>query len=322
MTARSDSQPLVVGLYGPTSSGKTALSLRIAERLRQEGGPEVEVISADSRQVYRFMDIGTSKVTPEERALVPHHLIDVTEPRRKLALRDYQALASEAIDDVHERGRLPLVVGGTGTYFESVLGEWVVDDLSDEIERLRQEFPPTEREDALKFLRRIDPAAAREADPRNYERILTAIARAMTPQPEREQPTRRRSLRLGLNPPPRAVEPRIERTLDAQFAMGLYDEVRALEDRYGLEGEQRRLGSRSPNQVLHTHGYREFFECAVRFHTSVRHLSDRQLRRVRDEALEHIVAYSRRQRAWFGKMAGVRFVRTEEDALAALRDLL
>ncbi len=105
----------VVAIVGPTAVGKTALSLRLAQAL---GG---EIVSADSRQIYRYMDIGTAKATPAERAAVPHHLIDVVPPDERLTLAQYQALATQAIEDIWARGRLPMLVGGTGLYVRALL---------------------------------------------------------------------------------------------------------------------------------------------------------------------------------------------------------
>src|SRR5512135_1820347 len=108
------SQPLIV-IAGPTGIGKTALAIGIAARF------PAEVVGADSRQIYRYMDIGTAKPTPEEQAAVPHHLIDIVEPDQPLTMAEYQVRAYAAIESVHRRGKLPLRVGGTGQYITAVL---------------------------------------------------------------------------------------------------------------------------------------------------------------------------------------------------------
>jgi tRNA A37 N6-isopentenylltransferase MiaA len=124
--------PRVLVIFGPTSSGKTALSLELAERLPQALRMEVEIIGADSRQVYVGMDIGTSKVGREVMLRVPHHGLDLRPPDRLVSLAEYQALALQRIREIHARGRLPLLVGGTGTYILSVIENWNVGE-----ERLR-----------------------------------------------------------------------------------------------------------------------------------------------------------------------------------------
>src|SRR5947209_9888865 len=106
-------KPLIV-VAGPTGIGKTQLAIGLANRFNGE------VVSADSRQIYRYMDIGTAKPTPAERAAAPHHLIDIVDPDQPLTMAEYQALAYAVIDDIHRRGKLPLLVGGTGQYITAV----------------------------------------------------------------------------------------------------------------------------------------------------------------------------------------------------------
>ena len=110
----------VLAIVGPTAVGKTALGVRVGRAL---GG---EIVSADSRQIYRQMDIGTAKATPAEQAAVPHHLIDVVSPDESLTLAHYQALASRAIEEIWSRGRLPILVGGTGLYVRALLEGWTI----------------------------------------------------------------------------------------------------------------------------------------------------------------------------------------------------
>src|SRR5579884_691535 len=118
--------PRVLVIFGPTSSGKTALSLELAESLPAALGQEIEVVSADSRQVYVGMNIGTSKVSREVMLRVPHHCLDMRPPDRMVSLAEYQALAIRRITEIHARGRLPVLVGGTGSYVLSVVENWNV----------------------------------------------------------------------------------------------------------------------------------------------------------------------------------------------------
>src|SRR5438552_1153622 len=120
--------PLLV-IFGPTSSGKTALSLQLASAAPKALGMEVEVVSADSRQVYVGMNIGTAKVGRSIMMRVPHHCLDLCPPDRPLSLGEYQAEALRRIHEIHARGRLPLLVGGTGTYALSVAENWRVGEM-------------------------------------------------------------------------------------------------------------------------------------------------------------------------------------------------
>ncbi len=271
------------------------------------------------------MDIGTSKVTPARRALVRHHLIDVAEPIRKLPLWEYQRLAFEAIDEIIARGHFPLVVGGTGTYVQSILQGWAVEDLSAEVDRLRTEFPKSEVAAAHRLLRRIDPESARRVHQSNWEQVLTHLARALAGPGQRKRLDAAQSydgLLLGLEPPRSRLKAGITRTLDSQLRLGLHEEVLALDARYGLSQEYRRWQSQARNQVLQTHGYREFFEVAYRMRAPLDRLSKRQLDLVRAEALEHILSYSARQRSWFQKMRPVHFVQDSKGILRAVQSRL
>ncbi len=164
-------KPLIV-IVGPSAVGKTTISLQIAARY---GG---EVVSADSRQVYRSMDVGTAKVTDGERADIPHHLIDIRLPDQTITLGEYQALAYAAIDDIHSRGRLPLLVGGTGQYVKAVVEGWRIPKVPPQ-PKLRAELQAlAEREGKEAVYARlltIDPGSAGSIDWRNLRRVIRAI---------------------------------------------------------------------------------------------------------------------------------------------------
>lgn len=217
-------------IVGPTAVGKTSLSLRLA---RQFDG---EVISADSRQIYRGMDIGTAKATPAERAQVPHHLIDVVEPDGELTLAHYQRMASAAIAGVAARGRLPMLVGGTGLYVRAVTEGWTVPEVPpDPTLRARLESEAAERgAEALHArLAQVDPLAAQRIDARNVRRVIRALeVHAALGQPisalQHKVAPDYALLRVGLTMPREALYARIDARVERMLADGLVDEVRAL----------------------------------------------------------------------------------------------
>jgi tRNA dimethylallyltransferase len=304
---------VVIALYGPTSSGKTRLSVELAERIRRELGREVVVISADSRQVYRYLDIGTSKTTAAEMRGIRHEMLDVTEPVRKLELEEYLSQARWHVAACRDTGKLPLVVGGTGVYVKALLEGWSVDAVGQARSALRRDFPRAMAADAYAMLRRLDRAAASRVHPNNYDAVINALAAITTPdQPAtcREVPP----LVLGLDPGQRALDERVARTYDDQVRRGLPGEVADLAARYDLDAEARRDRHDSPNQVLHTHGYREYFEVAADRGKPVRTLSWPELAEVRSRVLDHIRGYTRRQRTWFRKLPGARLVRSADEA--------
>ncbi|MHB0859300.1 MAG: tRNA (adenosine(37)-N6)-dimethylallyltransferase MiaA [Anaerolineae bacterium] len=222
--------PRVVVIVGPTAVGKTALSLRLAQRFNGE------IISTDSRQIYRGMDIGTAKATASERAQAPHHLLDIVEPDEELTLAHYQELAGQAIEEVWLRGKLPMVVGGTGLYVRALTEGWTVPAVPPNLAlRARlEERAVREGAQALHdLLVSVDPEAAERIDARNVRRVIRALeVHHETGTPisvlQRKHPPDYRLLYIGLTMPREALYERIDRRIDAMMEAGLEDEVRSL----------------------------------------------------------------------------------------------
>ncbi len=235
MSERSGRKQLLA-VVGPTATGKTALAVRLAERL---GG---EVLNADSRQVYRGMDIGTAKPTAGERARVRHWLIDVVVPDEPFSLGRYLDLAARALDDCWSRGVLPVLTGGTGQYVWALLEGWQVPRVPPD-ERLRAELEArAEREGPetlLDELARADPAYAQRVDPRNVRRVIRALeVYRRTGRPlsacQTRQPLDCDSTIIGLACARDELYRRIDARVDAMMAAGLVEEVRGLVGRgYG-----------------------------------------------------------------------------------------
>ncbi len=247
-----DRVPLAVLLLGPTGSGKTALSLALGERF---GG---EIVSCDSVAVYRGMELGTAKPTAEERVRVPHHLIDVVEPDRPFTAGEYSRAARAALKEIAERGRLPIVTGGTGLYLRALTeglfaGPERQQDLRARLEQSRQRHV----EGWLhRLLARLDPASARRIHANDTAKLIRAIEvclAARRPLSEvlgRDPLTGFRLLRMGLNPPRAALYERLNRRAAAMFAAGLVEETRGLLARYGPVKALDSLGYRQALRVL------------------------------------------------------------------------
>ena len=228
----------LIAIVGPTAVGKTELSLRLASAL---GG---EIVSADSRQVYRYMDIGTAKPSPEELASVPHHLIDVVDPDEEMTLAHYKRLATDAIEDVHRRGRLPLLVGGTGLYVRTVLEGWTVPRVPPDTvfrAQMRQRARLSGHCVLHAELAAIDPTAAKRIDARNVRRVIRALeVHRATGKPISQLQTRHPPdyaiLKIGLTRPRPELYGRIDIRVDAMMEQGLVGEVRGLLARgYGMD---------------------------------------------------------------------------------------
>lgn len=223
-------RPPVVAIVGPTAVGKTGVSLSLAPAF---GG---EVVSADSRQIYRYMDIGTAKATHEERARVPHHMIDVVDPDEPFTLADYQAGACAAIEAIHARGGLPLLVGGTGLYVRAALGGYTIPRVPpNPAVRARLEAVAA-REGSLALharLSAVDPAAAARIDHRNVRRVIRALeVFEVSGQRISEQQTVAvppwRVLRIGLTVERAELYRRIDARVDWQMEHGLLAETEGL----------------------------------------------------------------------------------------------
>ncbi len=223
-------QPPLIVLVGPTAVGKTDASLRLAESLPGE------IISADSRLFYRGMDIGTAKPSREERERVPHHLIDVADPDETWSLALFQQRAREAIAGVHARGRLPLLVGGTGQYVRAVIQNWSPPPVSPD-PRLRaalEALAEAHEGDWLhQRLRHMDAAAANLIDPRNLRRtvraleVILATGRPFSGQRSQGAPPYD-VVMIGLKRPRPELYARIDERIDAMFSAGLLEEVQRL----------------------------------------------------------------------------------------------
>lgn len=223
--------PLLI-LLGPTGVGKTELAIELALRLNGE------IVGADSRQIYRYMDIGTAKPTPEQRSLVPHHLIDFVAPDSSLSLAEYQDLAYRCIDDAHAKGKLPLLVGGTGQYITAVEEGWSIPRVAPDQE-LRAEleaFAAAHSAGALhEKLRQADPLAAERIHPNNTRRVIRALevyrltGQAISELQEKKPPPYR-ILRLGLRLDRAILYPRVDARLDSMIEAGFVREVGNLLD--------------------------------------------------------------------------------------------
>ncbi len=221
--------PLIV-IVGPTAVGKTAASIQLAKRL------DGEIVSADSRLLYRGMDIGTAKPTKEEMENVPHHLIDVADPDENWSLAIYQREAYKIIDDIHERGKLPFLAGGTGQYIRSIIEGWLIPPQRPDYDlrhTLNQWAQKIGAEALYERLERIDPEAAEKIDHRNLRRTVRALE-VIFKTGERFSDLRRRQvcpyqpIILDINRPREELYERVDHRIEQMLDEGLVDEVKRL----------------------------------------------------------------------------------------------
>ncbi|KAF1711192.1 tRNA (adenosine(37)-N6)-dimethylallyltransferase MiaA [Pseudoxanthomonas kalamensis DSM 18571] len=257
----SDSRPAVIALMGPTASGKSALALEWAQR---RGG---EIVSVDSALVYRGLEIGAAKPTAEERASVPHHLLDLRDPWQVYSAAEFAVDARRALDDIAARGRLPILAGGTGLYFRALLQG--LSPMPEADAGLRAELAAQAHAEGWSALHaelaRIDPQAAqriRAGDAQRIQRALEVYRLSGKPisQWQRESTNQRlpyRVLKLVLAPRERAqLHARIERRFDAMLAADFLDELRALRALPQMQALERPLDQPAVRAV----GYRQAWE--------------------------------------------------------------
>lgn len=244
-------KPLVM-ILGPTAVGKSEVAIRIAEHL------DGEVVSADSRLFYRGMDIGTAKPSLEDRQLVPHHLVDVADPDEVWSLVIFQQAARRAIDEIHRRNKLPLLVGGTGQYIRAVVQAWDAPPVEPDprlrfvLEAWKEEIGAQELHARLAIL---DPDAAAKIDPRNVRRTIRAIEVVLSSGKKFSQQTKSGKtpfdlLQIGLYRPRAELYSRIDARIQAMLEAGFVDEVQNL----------LHMGYSPDLPTLSAIGYREIIE--------------------------------------------------------------
>jgi tRNA dimethylallyltransferase len=285
----TDDTPLIV-IVGQTASGKSALALRLAQQF------DGEIIAADSRTVYRGMDIGTAKPTAAERAVVPHHLIDVVTPDESFNVADFQRLANEAIADIARRGKLPILVGGTGLYVDAVIYNFG--------------FRPTADPHTRQALEALSVAELQERlaeqgielpdndhNPRHLVRALEAggVVGARSP-------LRPHTLVLGLQVNSEALEQKITQRVDDMVATGLVDEVRLLANQYGWA-----------TPALLAPAYKAFRP----YLAGVASLEEAKQQFVRFD-----LQYAKRQKTWFKRNADIQWISNPDEAVDLVTTLL
>ena len=298
-------KPLVIGLVGPTASGKTALSMQL------QAAYDMEIVCMDSMQVYRGMDIGTAKPTMEEQRQVPHHMLDVAEPAAAYDVAQYREAAAQAIQGILSRGRLPVLVGGTGLYLRALsLPLTLGGTPKDEAVRQRyQDMLEQEGAQAVHdLLARRDPVTAARLHVNDSRRVVRALeVGEVTRQPFSAQrmPGPEQGpydIRLyALDLPREELYARIDRRVDAMLAEGLVDEVR------GLLAQ----GVPEDSQAMQGLGYKELLPY-LKGQADIEDTKELIKRRTRN--------YAKRQLTWFRADARVQWLKAAEDLLPRLKE--
>lgn len=296
-----NTKPLVLVITGQTATGKSALAIKLAKLFNGE------VISADSRQVYRGMNLGTGKVTQKEMAGIPHHLIDIEHPSRTYHVERFKRDAERAISDIIARGKLPIICGGTGFYIEAIIHNVVRPDVPQN-KKLRAELEKTPLADLQNKLRTLDPERFAEIDKQNPVRLIRAIeiASALGKVPKLTQAHSPYTfIQIGIECADDELRARIEKRLDERLKKGMIAEVKKL-----------RTGTRPVSMKrLHELGLEYRF---IADYLSGPQTKDRK-RTMRENLATAIWQYARRQKTWFRRDKTIRwFKRTETSAIKQL----
>ncbi len=272
---RADAKKPLLVLLGPTASGKTSIALKIAHY---------------SRQVYRHMDIGTDKIMPEKREGIPHYLIDVVEPPRRFTVADFKRLAEAAIDDILSRGKLPMLVGGTGLYIRSVTQNFAIPPENPKLRgELMNELAEFGAEHMHKKLQNLDPANAAKIHPNNIPYVIRALEILLStgkPKNAQKNAPKYACLQIGLDWPREKLFERINARVDEQIERGLIEEAKRLLN----------MGFAPDLPAMNTLGYKEM----------VAHLQGGLTLEAALELLKKNTRnYAKRQMTWFKRDEGI-----------------
>ncbi len=296
-------KPKVLVILGPTASGKSALAVKLARKLNGE------IISADSRQVYRGLDIGSGKVTRAEMKGVPHHLLDVADPKRQFSVARYQKLANQKIKEILKRGKLPIICGGTGFYLQAVVDGLVLPSVPPD-RKLRKQLAVKSPAELFAKLQKLDPARAKIIDPKNPHRLIRAIeiAKELGRVPPKHRPSGRKDgaydfVQIGLNPEPEILKKKIGSRLAQRLKQGLVSEVKGLHDKHRLSWRRlEALGLEYKFVALYLQGKLTKKELTTQLETAIWH-------------------YAKRQLTWFKRDHRIHWIKNETQAKMALKGL-
>jgi len=292
-SSKTSPLPPLIAIIGPTASGKTNLSVEIAKWI------DGEVVSMDSRQVYKEMNIGTAKVTVEEMDGVPHHMIDVADPAEDFTLAHYKKQALEVIKGIHKKGKFPLLVGGTGLYYSAIVENFQVPKVPAD-NKLRNELEELARKDGVEavhaILEKENLKAAKKIHPNNLRYVIRAIeiARAKGSGAKRVDAKKGKALfnvfTIAIDWPRDVLYERINKRVGILVKEGLLEEVQGLLDR-GL--------SRENSVAMASHGYQEVIPYLK---------GEKELDECLDEVRKNTRHYAKRQYTWFRRYPDINWI--------------
>ncbi|MDP4020878.1 MAG: tRNA (adenosine(37)-N6)-dimethylallyltransferase MiaA [Candidatus Adlerbacteria bacterium] len=306
------SKPKVIAVVGPTASGKSALGIYLAQHLRVGAGLAKklggEVISADSRQVYKGLDIGTGKVTKREMQGVPHHLLSIASPKKQFSADDFVKKAERACSNILQNNRIPIVVGGTGFYIDALLGRLSLPNVPPN-PKLRAQLEKKSVEALYAMLKQKDRARAKTIEPKHKRRIIRALEiieiLGVVPSINDLRGRLYDVLWLGLSPAPATLKKNIHKRLLARIKSGMIAEAKKLHNPPAGGGLS----------------YKRMEELGLEYRYLARLLQNKITKKEFEVELEReINKYAKRQMRWFKRNKDIRWIKSQTEALRLVKE--
>ena len=289
----------LIVILGPTASGKTDLSLKLAKKYKGE------VVSADSRQVYKGLDIGSGKITKKEMRGVPHHLLDVANPKRRFTVAQYQKLAFRAIKDIQNRNKLPILVGGTGFYIQSIVDGIVIPEVKPNL-KLRKKLENKSNDELYKILFEKDPLRAKNIDKQNPRRLIRALEIILTtksPVPILNKKNEFNVLQIGILKSKDELENNISKRL-----------------------KKRLLNNIMINEIKNLHktlSWKRLEEFGLEYRFVAQYIQNKI---TREEMIDKIQIesehYAKRQMTWFKRDKKINWIKNQSEAVAFIKKFI
>ncbi|MCH8987141.1 tRNA (adenosine(37)-N6)-dimethylallyltransferase MiaA [Patescibacteria group bacterium] len=292
---RAKGKNSLIVVVGPTASGKSDLGVQLAKKFNGE------IISADSRQVYKGLDIGSGKITKKEMMGVPHHLLDVALPRRTFTVSQYQKLAAKAIDSIHKRGKLPLLVGGSPFYVYAFIDGLAIPEVKPNA-KFRKELEKLSVDKLYKKLQKLDPQRARTIESKNPRRLIRAleiIHSSGKPVPKLEYHSPYDTLMIGIKKSPEELKILIAKRLEKRLKQGMIAEVKKLHDPPAGRGVSWKRLEEFGLEYTYIAQYLQNKISKQEMANSIQKQSER---------------FARRQMTWFKKDPRIHWIQSQKDA--------
>ncbi|MBL7155448.1 MAG: tRNA (adenosine(37)-N6)-dimethylallyltransferase MiaA [Candidatus Portnoybacteria bacterium] len=296
---KSPTNKLIV-ILGPTASGKSDLAIKLAKKFNGE------IVSADSRQIYQEMDIGTNKLTKKQMSGIKHYLIDLIKPDQEFTLAQYKKRAVKIIKDIQKRGKLPFLVGGTGLYIQAIVDNLQIPQVRPN-KKLRNKLEKLSNQELFKQLKKLDPLTAAAIDPHNKRRLIRALEVCLiTKKPFSKQRKKGQPLfdvcQIGLKLPKETLNKKIDQRVEKMIQAGLIEENKKLAKKYSFD-----------LPAMSGIGYQEIS----------RYLKDEiNLEEAKKLIKQYTRQYARRQMSWFKKDKRIKWIEAQNQAEKLLRNFL